>query len=289
MQKRLSVCIFTHMKIFSVLFILLPYLLFGANQEQKKQEEFRQYLEAQNDFYRAVTETYRTAYYYPKSDAGKNLNRELAKIYIRAGQFSRARRLLYDLRDERNMDEQNVRETTLLIYQAYFEEGDFRNALHELRNITDSPEQRSLAELECYLKMGNPDYYKLHRQEFPGTNVIYSKQLNLLDEKVKEFQGIKFRNPTLNTILAIIPGLNLFYCGKTKAGILTFSTFSVTLGLTIYSFGKKRNDWVGGALLASTCASWYVYNFTRASETLFETNQKYEQAFRNSFRLDIPF
>jgi hypothetical protein len=247
------------------------------------QRQFIDALVRNADYYRAVTETYRLYYFYPGGGPSLPMEFSLARIYMLGHNYSLARNNWFLCLTNKSLLPDARSEIRWGLARSYEMEDDWNNAMIQYGECPENSPEKEMKKLEMNIRMFKFDEAGSLLSGFNSRSLSSEEalRLSLLKKKYAEARKLPYRSETAANFLSVIPGMNLFYLGRFKDGLIRLTVQAGGGILTWYSF--KQKDYVSGILLSVTLLSWYIYNFTMNAGEVEEFNRALERKFQESF------
>ena len=236
---------------------------------------FAQTLQAEGDYYRAITE-YKRALFLAPSDSTRI--RETAILGIGGALFSggepgrSSEWLLAKLKD---IDSETARVEGLhLMYRSLLASGNGSRLLSATREVRDSTAEASLYEGLALAQIGKWHEASRRFQYLTGDG-RYGPTASAYLAVAREGERAEWKSPDKATVLGIIPGLGYWYAGHRQTALASLLVNAVFTGATIQAFRTEQN--VLGGFLSLFTVSWYagnIYGSSRAARRYNDTLQE---------------
>jgi tetratricopeptide (TPR) repeat protein len=244
-----------------------------GTDEQTLLFEFARSLQENHDYARAITEYQRHLSYYPDSDYRPVVERNLLRCYYEAGQYRQA--IGYGESVLGNASHPESDEIRFYVGAASFKRTDYVKAEFYFGELgRENGPSRDKAQMAQGLTLAYElEWEKSWRlfEQIDDTSAYSIKALGCA-RLAREGANLKYKDPTLAGVAAIIPGLGYLYAGYPKTALSAFVVNALFIWGTYEAF---RNDLPGlGATLAVFGIGWYSGNIYGSVTSAKRRNMK---------------
>jgi len=250
--------------------------------------EFARSLQETHDYGRAITEYQRHLSYYPDSDYRPVVERNLLLCYYEAGKYRQA--VGYGESVLGNVSHPESDEIRFYVGAAHFKRTDYAKAEFYFGGLgREVGPLRDKAQMAQGLTWAYELEWEKARQAFElidDTSAYSIKALGCA-RLADEGANLKYKDPTLAGVAAIIPGLGYLYAGYPKTALSAFIVNALFIWGTYEAF---NNDLPGlGATLAVFGIGWYTGNIYGSVTSATRRNMKMRHDHLIEFDIGYEF
>jgi len=275
MRRFLAVLVFSTAQLF-----VMPCHAQDASPE--KVISFADYLYAQGDYYRAITEYERFLFHYPSHALAENARYQIGMSYFKGDKFSQAIQKFLELSEKYPRSEVG-KKSLIMLSEAYSRKRDYSPAIGALNRFIerypDDPEMDGARIKKGWLYLEQRDWARASEQfrSLPEESAFHERAASLAEE-AKKYPDIPRKSPGLAAGLsAIVPGAGQLYVKRPSDAGVSFLLNGVFIWGTVEAF-KNHNDVTGGILLFFE-SGWYLGNIYNAMGSAYKYNNRAEREF----------
>ncbi len=243
---------------------------------------FADHLFESGDYYRAITEYERVAYFHPGTAAAERARFQIAMSYYRGGKFGIAARDFRNLA-ERQPDGVFAKQSALMAAESDYRNGEYRSAIAALdaflgKYPADPETDRARILLgRCHLREGSWKRAAEVFESVPDGSAGREAAAGLA-AGARKYPDVPMKSPALaGTLSALLPGAGQLYVGRKKDAAAAFLLNALFVWAAVESF-DNGNDVAGGILLAFE-AGWYSGNIFNAVGSAHKYNRRARQEY----------
>ncbi len=248
---------------------------------------FADHLYEQGDYYRAITEYERVAFFFPKHPLAKTAQYQIAMSYYKGEKFTQAIDRFRTLSDQYRGEEIG-RRALFMLAETYYQKKDYDQTINVLdillTSYPDDP-QADAARIKIglsYLRQGDWRRAGEEFRKLPPDSLL-GKQAYELAEESKKYPGLPRKSPTVAAGLsAVLPGAGQLYIGRKSDAAVSFLLNGSFIWASVEAFHHKNN--VTAGILLFFESGWYLGNIYNAANGAHKYNRRAEQDFMNNLR-----
>ncbi len=265
-------------------FLLICPTLAGAT-ERPAQLQFADSLQAEGDYYRAITEYKRFIFEQPDSSLVPDARLAIASSLIAGKRWQQADHSLEQLFLLHPQSPEAAKGRLLYAGSAY-ERGNFglaRQRYRTLQQQATDPETINYTNFRIGWTFLEQDRPQKAGKTF---SLLPSPQKMTLLKDVANYQALPQKSPLVaGSLSAVLPGAGQLYTGRTRQALLSFTLNSLFILASLEAFDNE-NYAVGGILLFFE-AGWYGGNIYNAVNNTHKYNQRQKHQFREKIRSQL--
>lgn len=246
---------------------------------------FANYLYAQKDYYRAITEYKRFIFVNPSSPAAATAEFQIGMAYMNGEKGEMAVPLFSGLAD-RYIKEDLGRNALLMISESFARMKKYREAQDALETLLarypdDKEKDAITVRIGWYLFCQGENRLALESlSSCPRDSSLRSRAESIMAE-AKAYDAIPLKSPALaGGLSAVLPGAGQVYTGKPRDGFIAFIINGCLIWAAAEAFGK--DEYFAGSLFAFMDVSWYAGNIYNAVNNANKVNRDRRRNFMSN-------
>lgn len=251
---------------------------------------FAEHLQAQADYYRAITEYERFAFLHPTDARASYAQLQVARCYILGKKMEAAERMLVELKEHAG-DLETRKSATLMLSDAYIQMQKYSRAeglLAEFERNYPTDARMDSVRLQralCQLWFDQTIWAQKTLQAV-GTNSVVRPQADAILNTFPRLGAIPQKSPQLaGWLSALVPGAGQLYDDRPGDALLSFLINGVMIGAAIVAFHHDEN--VAGGFIVAFETTWYSGNIYGAVNGARKYNDQQRESFFDQLKINV--
>jgi hypothetical protein len=275
------------MKIVSLFILLFAFCnVCGADIEDNYLLRFADELSSEGEYYRAITEYYRFLSYYPQDINVHRAKLSIANCLLSGGKPLEA--IEWCRRVEQSENDTIIHwDIKLTMAQCFLKLENYSETQNVLSDVVENKSLSSYYTDNAHYLLGlsyvGDEKWGIASKHFKmvSDSAPFKKKLNKYSIEVLKGSRLSQKNPSLATILSIIPGLGYLYTGNIQTGISSIIVNGVFAWGTYNAF--RKNEKGVGIVFGIFSLGWYTGNIYGGNISAVRYNERKMRDFKDQF------
>jgi hypothetical protein len=263
------------------------YNVCGAGIEDNHILRFGDELSSEGEYYRAITEYRRFLSYYPQDINVPKTKLKIANCLLNGGKPLEA---IEWCRRVQQLDNDTIIrwDIKLIMAQCFLKLENYSETQKVLSDVVENKLLSSFYTDNAHYMLGlsyvGDGKWGIASKQFKmvSDSAPYKEKLNKYSIDVLQGNGLSLKNPSLATLLSIVPGLGYLYTGNIQTGISSIIVNGV-FGWGTYNAFRKDEKGVG-IVIGIFSVGWYTGNIYGGYASAVRYDERNIRDFKSQFK-----